>query len=99
MNSLSSVDNAGIVSTIAKIDVGNATAVEFTITTGKHGATIQNTGSNLCWVGGSDVNPTNLDGAKLFPSQSITFQNVQSNFSIFFLCESGATTTLGGYEF
>ena len=90
--------DVGAISSLPKIDVVSASAISHPVTAGKKGVSIQNVGSKICWWGDSNVDPANSVGNKLFPNQTLYYENVKSSFDIYFRCASGDTTTLGANE-
>lgn len=92
-------DDVGAISDVAKIDVESASAISHTVTSGKKGVILQNTGDKLCWYGGSTVDPANKRGNKLFPNDVLPYRNVKTTFKIYFKCESGDTTTISPVEY
>lgn len=90
------IDTAGVVSNRAAITV-TAVAQEITIGAGLRSIEIQNTGTDLIYMGGSGV--TDATGIKLFQNQGKLFMNVKDTFSIYFICAAGKTSTLRVIEY
>lgn len=92
------LDDVGALSDAAKISVTDAAAVSHTVTAGKKGVSLQNTGSDPVWYGGSTVDPGNNRGNKLFPNQAVFYRNVKDTFKIYFKCDTGETATISVVE-
>ena len=72
------------------------TAVEITIGAGKRTVYLQNRGANDIALGGSGVLTTT--GIVLFPDQTLIFNNVQDDFSVYAVTVAGGSS-LGVLEF
>ena len=96
---VSTIDDVGAFSDVAKLDVTAGAAVSHTISAGMQGLFIQNTGEYVCWFGGSTVNATNKRGNILMPREKILLRKCRSTCQIYFQCESGGTTTIGIFEY
>ena len=93
------VNNVGKVSDQAEVSVTDAAAASASVTIGKKGVDLQNTGTEECWFGGSTVDPANGRGIKLPPNAVITVRESTNDFQIYFKCATGLATTIGIVEY
>ena len=76
----------------------STTASAVTVSTGKRTIKILNFGSKDCYMGDSNV--TSANGLPLYANgESILFENVKDNFTVYFICATGDSTTLRILEF
>lgn len=88
-------DQIGAFTTKDAIAVNSSSAQSYTITAGKKVAILQNVGTGIAWIGGSDVSPSDNKGVKLLPNVMLIFRNAKSTFKIYFKCAATITTTIG----
>lgn len=70
-----------------------ATAAQFT-NNGADQITIQNTGTNIVYIGGSTVSSSSY-AFKLVPTQMFEFGKVKETFSFYHVSDTGKTSTIG----
>ena len=88
-------NNISTINSEAPITVDDTGAIPYTIPAGKKGVSFQNVGAKNCWYGGSNVDPAASIGIRLFRNQKLIFRNVKKTFKIYFLCETGDSTSVG----
>ncbi|MHA2068127.1 MAG: hypothetical protein ACXABY_27515 [Candidatus Thorarchaeota archaeon] len=91
-------DSPGPLRVATPISVVSASATEHPLTPGRAGIIFQNVGNKECWFGDSTVAPASNLGNILLPRASVMFVNVKSDFSVYFRCAAGDTTTIGIVE-
>lgn len=87
-------NNIGAISSEAAVSVDENPTV-YTITAGKKGISFQNLGSKPIWYGGSNLDPDNNIGNKIFSNGSLVYKGVKSTFQIYFACLDTESSTLG----
>lgn len=92
-------DDVGAISSLAKIDVVSASAISHSVTSGKKGVSLENTGDKVTWYGGSNVDPANKIGNRLWPTQILHYKNVKTTFDLYFRCAAGDTTDISPVEY
>jgi hypothetical protein len=89
----------GVLSDVAKISVTDASATSHTISSGKKGVIFMNTGTGICWLGGSTVDPGNSRGLEILPKTIMQFDKAKTDFKAWFKCDTGVSTTISIVEY
>ena len=84
--------------TFPKVDVGNTGATKYTITQGNGTLIFQNTGSKKVWFGDINIDPTNLRGNFIVPTQSFSVDRCNNDFELYFQCAGSDTSTISVIE-
>lgn len=87
-------NNIGAIADETRITV-DAVGTSYTIPAGRKGVSFQNVSGDVCWYGGSAVDPTTHRGNKLFPRQGLVYKNVKNSFTIRFRCAAGESCYIG----
>lgn len=73
------------------------TPTQLTLSAGKKSVEIRVTGNNIVYYGGSNVNSSN--GIPLRRREMKIWNNCQSGFSVYLVCESGKTSEVRVVEY
>jgi hypothetical protein len=86
--------NVGTISSQAKISVTDV-ATQYTPPAGTRGVKFQVQGTSDVWEGGSGVSPATNNGIYWIPDEVAVYETISDNFSVYFRCAAGETSTIG----